>query len=216
MTAKIVGFNYQVLGVKEREPVQEHATAIRVLMKTTAEAIVEIGKRLQAVRDAIGASKFQAWIKAEFRIGQPVASNYMRAAAEFGELDCLENFQQTALFDLARQNVPANAVNQAAAEARAGKTITRKRAHEIIAANQPAGDLSPLARDAARRLRTSLTMVADHVDDLRALPQEDLDFLVDQLLSVATQLRASRRPAAEQPAPAKSNRPMPLSMAHTG
>ena len=217
MAAKIVGFNYAVLDEESRKSTEEHAAAIRTLMKSTAEAIVEIGKRLQEVRDAIGANKFQAWIRAEFRIGQPVASNYMRAAAEFGDLDCLENFQQTALFDLARQNVPAKAVNQAVAEARSGRPITRKRAHEIIAANQSDGELSPIARDAARRLRTSLTMVAEHVDDLLALPQDDLDFLVDQLLSVATQLRSARRSAAERSTPAtKTNRSRPLAAAHAG
>jgi hypothetical protein len=212
MAAKIVGFNYEALDAKDRNPVREHATAIRGLMKTAAEAIIEIGKRLTQVHGEIGPAKFYAWIKAEFRIGQPVASNYMRAAAEFGGLDCVDRFQPTALFDLARQNVPAKAVRQAVAEARAGKNVTRKRAHEIIAAHQESGELSPLAGDAARRLRSSLTMVADHVDELLALPQEDLDYLVDQLLSVATQLRTARRAAAERSAPVKPSKRRTVAM----
>jgi hypothetical protein len=207
MAAKIVGFNYEALDAKDRNPVREHATAIRGLMKTAAEAIIEIGKRLTQVHGEIGPAKFYAWIKAEFRIGQPVASNYMRAAAEFGDLDCVDRFQPTALFDLARQNVPAKAVRQAVAEARAGKNVTRKRAHEIIEAHQLNGELSPIARDAARRLRSSLAAVADHVEDLLSLPQEDVDFLVDQLLSVATQLRtASRSAAARSAEPSKAPR----------
>jgi len=211
MAAKIVGFNYAVLDEQNRKPTEEHAAAIRGLMKTTAEAIVDIGRRLQQVRHAIGANKFQAWIKAEFRIGQPVASNYMRAAAEFGDLDCLDQFQPTAIFDLGRGNIPPKAVEQAISEARSGKTITRKRAHQIIAAHQSSGELSPIVRDAARRLRSSLAAVADHVEELLSLPQEDVDFLVDQLLSVATQLRtASRAAAVRSVQPSKAPRRLEL------
>jgi hypothetical protein len=205
---KIVGFNYDVLEIKDRAPLAERAQAIRTLMKQTAEGIVRVGSHLKEAREAIGKEKFQAWIKAELGMRQPEASNYMAAAEQFGELDCLENFQQTALFDLARQNVPAKAVKQAVAEARAGKPITRKRAHEIIAANQSEGELSPLARDAARRLRSSLSTVAERVDDMRALPQEEIDFLVDQMLSIVQQLRVRRATVLLQ-APAEKKAPTP-------
>jgi DNA-directed RNA polymerase subunit F len=189
MAGRIVGFNYEALESEEREPAREQAEAIRGLLKTTVQSVVEIGTRLQQVRKAIGRDSFQAWIRAEFRFTQSVASNYMKAAAEFGKLDCLERFQPTALFDLGRKNVPDAAVDQAVSEARAGRPITRKRAHQIIAAHRSEGDPGPLAKEAIRRLRSSLTQVADHIEDFQSLPKEDLDPLVDQLVSIATQLR---------------------------
>jgi hypothetical protein len=201
-------FNYEALELKDREVTQQQANAIRSLLKSTAESVVEIGKRLQQVRDAIGRDCFQAWIRAEFRFSQSVASNYMRAAAEFGKLDCLERFQPSALFDLGRRDVPPEAVREAVAEAQSGNAITRKRADQIISAHQRTkGDAGLVASDAVRRLRASLKLVGDHIDDLLALPKEDLDFLVDQLLSIATQLRRTGQQDEKKPsAPSPSRR----------
>jgi Protein of unknown function (DUF3102) len=195
MATKIIGFNYDVLTDADRDAAREQAAAIRGLLTNTAKAIVEIGRRLQQVRDAIGRDKFQGWIKAEFRLSQSVASNYMRAAANFGDLDCLDKFQPTALFDLGRANVEKPAVEQAISEARSGNLVTRKRARQIIAKHGH----NAVAEDAILRLRTALRLAADHVDDLLSLPQDDVDFIIDQLFNVATQLRSARRSATAKP-----------------
>jgi hypothetical protein len=214
MAARIVGFNYEALDKQHRKATQEQATAIRELLEKSTKVIVEIGRRLKEVRASIGPKEFSAWIKAEFRFSQSVASNYMRAVESFGTLDCLEHFQPSAIFDLGRENVPKAAVEQAIAEARSGKMVTRGRAMQIIGAKQSGEQVAPLAKDAIRRLRHSLALMADHVDALLSLPAEELDVLVDQLLSIATRIRSARQSKLPEPAPTrKASRRRPVAAA---
>jgi hypothetical protein len=211
MAAKIVGFDYNALDAQHRKTTQEDARAIRGLLERSGAAVVEIGKRLCAVHERIGRNDFQKWLKAEFRWSQSVASNYMQAARAFGEVDCLQQFQPSALFELSRRQVPPEALARSVAEAKNGETVTRRRAQEIIASVQTPGTETPLSRDAIRRVRSSLNMMADHIETLvAALAPEDLDGLVDQLFDMAARLRAARAPkgADRRPSrPAKSRRP---------
>ena len=73
---RIVGFNYEALDAGVRSETQENAQAIRGLVRQATASVIEIGKR-----------HFGAWLRAEFRWSQSVASNYMLAATKFGNLD---------------------------------------------------------------------------------------------------------------------------------
>jgi Protein of unknown function (DUF3102) len=211
MAEKIVGFNYEALDAKHRKTTAEDAKAIRGLLERTAETHVEIGRRLWAVKQRIGRSSFQAWLRAEFRWSQSVASNYMQAASTFGTLDCLEKFQPSALFELSRRQTPKKAIENAIGEARSGQTITRKRAHEIIASFTPAGQPSPLTQDAVRRFRSSLNLLADRLDALiGSLKDEEVDLLVDQLSNIAAQLRSARQSKPDRATAKRHAPPKPL------
>lgn len=88
---------------------REHAEAIHALLAKTSVNVVQIGLHLQAVRNAVGRRHFGAWLKAEFRWTRAVASNYMQVARVFAALDCLDRFQPSALFVLARKKCPPGA-----------------------------------------------------------------------------------------------------------
>lgn len=111
---------------------QQEADAIRGLLEKTAMNIVQIGLRLRLVRSAIGRYHFQDWLRNEFQWSQSVASNYMRAAETFCGVDCLSNFQPSALYVLARRKVSSKALDDAIERARDGEVITKQRAEAIV------------------------------------------------------------------------------------
>jgi hypothetical protein len=144
---------------------------------------VQIGLRLQFVRDRLGREHFQPWLKAEFHWSQSTASNYMRAAKAFAHLDCLVRFQPTALFVLARRRVPVVAREEAIRLARGGVRVTRSIAFEILERHFQAVPTGSVRMD---RLRRSF---------LKALPKlspQDARLLAEELLSLALAMNNGR------------------------
>jgi hypothetical protein len=130
-------FDYGALSEPVRRDVMQRAAAIheriaaRKVMES-AQDVVEIGQRLQIVRDLIGRKLFQSFLKAEFEWSQGSASKSMRAARVFGDVDCLDSFAPSALYVLSTSRVPAAALPEALELARAGIEIKQSTAHEIV------------------------------------------------------------------------------------
>jgi hypothetical protein len=160
--------------------VSEHAEAIHGLLARAAGNVVQIGLRLQAVRDIVGRSQFQPWLKREFRWSQPVASNYMRAARAFSELDCLGQFQPSAMFILARKRCPPAARQEAIRLARRGERVTKARAAELVGQHSPAASLPGLSE----RMRRSL------LKSLPSLSAKQLEELAAEILEMARRMKA--------------------------
>jgi hypothetical protein len=76
---------------------------IRHLMQDEAANVVQIGLVLCFVRETVGRSHFQQWLRDEFRWSQPQASNFMQAAKVFQHVEFLDRFQPSALVVLARK-----------------------------------------------------------------------------------------------------------------
>lgn len=159
--------------------VSEHAQVIHGLLARAAGNVVQIGLRLQAVRNIVGRSQFQPWLKKEFRWSQPVASNYMRAARAFADLDCLGQFQPSALFILARKRCPPAARQEAIRLARRGERITKARAAELVERHMPAASVPAMAE----RMRRSL------LKSLPKLSAEQLEDLAAEILEMARQMK---------------------------
>src|SRR3990172_3209737 len=90
-------FNYGVLSSKARRTAEGHARAIHALLRQTAANIIEIGRRLIEVHDALGSRHYGAWLRSEFAWTQSVASNYEQVARKFANLACVDHFQPSAL-----------------------------------------------------------------------------------------------------------------------
>ena len=200
-------FNYTDLAEKHRTPTKAHALKIHDIISETAEGIVEIGKRLITVKKTIGVRLFNDWIKGEFRWSQATASNYMRTAEKFGHLDCVRNFQPSALIQFVRDRVPAKAVAEAVKLANSGELVTKKKAVQIVAkygitpsANKPQRVPKP---DAWYHLRSAIHTLVDQVEQLiTGIDATEIDALADELLQLAVQLRTATRNAAQtQPKP---------------
>ena len=67
MNRKASAFDYDTLPEKHRTTSQAHAMKIHDIIARTAEGIVEIGKRLTAVKKAVGIRRFNEWLTGEFR-----------------------------------------------------------------------------------------------------------------------------------------------------
>lgn len=204
MNRKGSEFDYSTLNEKHRTTTKAHAMKIHDIISRTAEGVVEIGKRLIAVKKAVGIRHFNEWITGEFRWCQAIASNYMRCAEKFGGLDCVGQFQPTALTQFVRERVPAKAGNEAVKLARSGELITKKMAMEIVARHgvkQTDGKPHKLPKpDAWHHLRSSIRTLFDQVDQLTTgIDPVEIDALADELLQLALQLRSATRTAARKP-----------------
>lgn len=128
-----VSFNYDSLGdaTKGREA-REHAKQIQKLLEKSAASVVEIGQRMIAVRAMMAPKMFLVWVASEFGWGPAAATNYMQAARSFGDLDCLKQFQPSAICMLARKNIPTDVVDKAIALARSGEVVSHRGVNEML------------------------------------------------------------------------------------
>ena len=69
----VVGFNYGLLETKVAEQAQAAAMRIREKAKRTIEDIIEVGKDLLAVKEALPHGAFGKWLSAEFDWGERMA-----------------------------------------------------------------------------------------------------------------------------------------------
>lgn len=188
MNREPADFDYERLIVSKREVIREQARVIRGLLGRTAGHVIQIGLRLQMVRKDIGRDNFQDWLQEEFSWSQSVASNYMRAAAAFGQLDCPSQFQPSALYVLSRRQVPLEARQEAVSRACAGEFITKAEAQAIVAEHAaPEHDRRPApgAHAAIRRVRRYLRNLT------KDIPLDDQLQLAEELAQVAEQLKRS-------------------------
>lgn len=196
------GFDYEALESAIRRKSRDHAQAIHLIVKDTTENVLRIGQHLIAVREAMPQGRWLAWLKAEFRWSQPVASNFMQVAGKFGELDCVTQFQPSALYELIRGRMAPEAVTEAIAEARSGEVITSKH-HAKNNAIEP----SPLRRTALSRLRGYLTCFTqplgpqkwDEIADALRDYADDLKLRVREIRSKTRSSRPRKSGDVEQP-----------------
>lgn len=120
------GFNYESLTPEVRTDVQESTRRIHELERRTSESIIEIGQQLIRVKQRLPHGEFLPWLDAEFGWSQQTASNFMRVADVFGgdKLPNFSNFQPSALYALASNNVPQEVRDDFAAVAEAGNKVT--------------------------------------------------------------------------------------------
>lgn len=178
-------FDYENLPASKRRQAQQEAGSIRRLLEKTAVNIVQIGLRLQLVRESLGREYFQEWLRGEFQWSQSVASNYMRAAVAFSGLDCLEHFQPSALYVLARRKVSPEARNDAIRLAREGELITRRRAEDIV--QKHSGEIVARSGDEIRAVRNGTRRL---IQRLRELDRERLRAAADDLAELVRELES--------------------------
>lgn len=192
----IVGFNYEALDESIRERTREHAIRIHELKRSATGAVVEIGKRLIEVHEALGRG-YNAWLKAEFRWSQSVASNYEGVARKFGDLKCIEQFDASALYALARGNMNERVVKESVRRAEKGEIITHEKVVKLVRKLLPNGrdQAAPaILNRTVHDLRSSVRRL-----DVSSVPPADCLALAEELLELVMQLRAAASAAAAIP-----------------
>ncbi len=158
-------FDYDSLDITDVVFVQQQTGAIQLLMKRSAEEIVEIGQRLVEVKKRLGHGRFGAWLEAEFDWTERTARQFMRVSEVFKSEKFSDlKFAPSALYLLAAPSTPESAKEEAITRAEAGEPITHKTAKEIkqkhspLSKNEPEGKLQPdNLQDPQQPLRSRLT-----------------------------------------------------------
>jgi hypothetical protein len=132
----VVGFNYELLETKVAEQARSSADRIRQRVKKTLENIIQVGKDLAVVKDALPHGRFGPWLRPEFGWGERMAQNYMAVAEAFGpktEIIADLAIQPTAAYLLAAPSAPDEARQAALERAEAGEQIATTVAKDILA-----------------------------------------------------------------------------------
>ncbi len=125
------GFDYASLDAETTQFVQQQTGEIRVLMKRTAQGIVEIGQKLIEVKQKLGHGRFRDWLEAEFEWTDETARRFVNVAQQFGNHPQLVAFAPSALYVLAAPSTSETARSEALARAEAGEPITYTAAKAI-------------------------------------------------------------------------------------
>jgi hypothetical protein len=130
------GFDYALIadeGIAEQ--VRSAADKIRQMIRKTLAEIIEIGRTLLTVKEALPHGQFLNWLSAEFGWRERSVQNVMAVATRFGESAKFADLpiQPSAAYVLAAPSVPDKAREVAVNRAEAGEQITVKVAEEIVA-----------------------------------------------------------------------------------
>lgn len=122
-------FDYSALTETEADVAKRSADIIKLRMRRTAEDIVEIGRELKAVKDALPHGKFLPWIEAEFQMSERSARNFMQVSERFKTAK-IADFKPSVIYELSSPSTPEPVIAQATAKAGTGETVTVKDVQE--------------------------------------------------------------------------------------
>lgn len=135
--AATLRYNYDQLG-SQGAAIREHAIEIKRSEQQANSAVVEAGRHLLAVKEALPHGQWETWLETEFHMTDRTARTLMNIAERFdGKTEIISVLNVTVLGMLAAPSVPDAAVEAVAAAASNGK-VSVAAAKEIIAQHQPA------------------------------------------------------------------------------
>lgn len=98
-----------------------------MLVRQTAQGIIEIGQRLIEVKERLGHGNFIPWLKSEFNWSLQSAKRFMNVAETFGQNQQIVDFYPSALYALAAPSIPDEAREEALTLAESGLMLGRDR-----------------------------------------------------------------------------------------
>ncbi len=144
-------FDYETLDLDTRSFVQTKTTEIRILVKQTAQGIIEIGQRLIEVKERLPHGEFLPWIRDEFGWSRETAHRFIHVAENFPQIAHCVQFQMRALYLLASPSTPESARDEALTLAESGERITHQAAQEIIAKHKAEAEAAKTEAKAAQK-----------------------------------------------------------------
>lgn len=133
-------FDYAVVPEASRELVKIKTVETKILVRQTAHGIIEIGKNLIEVKNAIGHGNWLPWLDAEFGFSDETARKFMNVASKFQPSLNLD-ITPSALYLLAQNSTPDEVRQTAIEMAESGETPTAKEIKELKAKNKELNDL---------------------------------------------------------------------------
>lgn len=130
-------FDYMQLDVETRIVVRQRTEEIKVLVRRSAQDIIDIGNKLIEVKAQLGHGNFGSWLDSEFGWSTDTAHNFMRVSDKFGKFPNLGDIGASALYLLAAPSTPEPVRIEAIQRAQAGEAITHKEARAMVEAAKP-------------------------------------------------------------------------------
>lgn len=117
------------LSKSDQSAIDRHLTTIDKAKTDMVHGAVIIGASLLAVREILPKPEFVPWVEENCGFSKTTAYRYCEVAEVFGKFPKIENFQDSALYVLAKCEAAAT---KAKAMASRGKRITHEMAKEIV------------------------------------------------------------------------------------
>jgi phage N-6-adenine-methyltransferase len=136
-------FDYTALDLETRIVVQQRTEEIRVLVRRSAQDIIDIGAKLIDVKARLGHGNFGRWLDAEFGWSGRTAANFMNVSSKFANFANLADFAASALYLLSEPSTPEPARLEAIERANNGESITYTTAKAIVTEYRTATPIQP-------------------------------------------------------------------------
>ena len=164
-------FDYSQLETGEADKLRATAERIRDKVKKSFASIVEIGKKLEEVKESLPHGQFGLWLRAEFGWGERNARNLMAVAdcfhgttANFADL----SVDPSAAYQLASPSTPEEVRTQAIQKAEAGEHVSFTWVKEMLeeAREQSSEPSQGVTLDTLqRRVKGSLNRYLEKIDE---------------------------------------------------
>lgn len=167
-------FDYNTLDLDTRFFVQTKTAEIRILVKQTAQGIIEIGQRLIEVKERLPHGEFLPWIRDEFGWSEKTAVDWMNVTKTFKSVPGtdLNMFQAKALYLLSAPSTPEPAREEALTLAESGERITHQKAQELVARHKAEVEVAKkeLAQERAskQQAQQAITSLEDRISSLES------------------------------------------------
>lgn len=130
-------WDYSQLG-DAASAVIEHTIEIKRNERRANESVIEAGRHLIAVRDALQHGQWMDWLETEFSMSDRTARTMISIAERFdGKLETVSNLGQSVLGLLASPSVPEAAVEEVIQRSQNGETVTKATAKAVIDQHKP-------------------------------------------------------------------------------
>src|ERR1051325_11356239 len=127
-------FDYTSLDPTVADDAKIAAERIRDVLKHTTAGIIEIGERLQAIKNCLRHGQFSQWIAIEFEMSDRTARSYMSVAAfAAGKTETVSVLQPTTVYALAAPSTPDAIKSEVLKALDKGEAITDRDIKQLIA-----------------------------------------------------------------------------------
>jgi hypothetical protein len=121
-------FDYASLAADDAEFLRKWATRIRQGIKSTVEAICDIGVQLCGAKQMLGHGQFVQWVESECGFSLRSAQNYMRASEFAADKNAtIARLPPATVYSLSAKNTPPEVVSEVMARAGSGERVLGRR-----------------------------------------------------------------------------------------
>lgn len=124
-------FNYESLDPETRSELIARTQEIHALVRRTARNVVQIGRKLAAIRERLG-DQFVSWLNLEFAWSERAAYNFISVWKQFGDQEMIDQIAPSALYLLAAPSTPLEVKQSVVKLVKQGQRVTHKAVKGLI------------------------------------------------------------------------------------